>query len=146
MGIILFYKVKALRSVNMSTLKSATAAAPVKRKPFKKQIYRGIELEKLLELNQEEMVALFPSKQRRRYKRGVHPKYGRLAKKLKAAVVSAPQGEKPKPVKTHLRNCIITPEMVSSVCSVYTGKYWTDVEIKADMCGKYVGEFAMTYK
>merc|ERR1712147_236052 len=138
MGIILFYKSKSHRPANMSksmsTAKDAPAA-PVKRKPFKKQIYRGIELEKLLELNQEEMVALFPSKQRRRYKRGVHPKYGRLAKKLKAAVVNAPQGEKPKAVKTHLRNCIITPEMVSSVCDVYTGKYWTPVEIKADMCG-----------
>merc|ERR1711920_432248 len=70
----------------------------------------------------------------------------RLVKKLKQAVKEAPYGEKPKGVKTHLRNCIVTPEMVGSVCEVYGGKYWTPVEVKADMCGKYLGEFSLTYK
>merc|ERR1712087_413759 len=130
----------------MGSTPVTSATGPVKRKPFKKQIYRGIELDKLLELDQEGMVALLPAKQRRRYRRGIHPKYGRLVKKLKAAVKAAPYGEKPKPVKTHLRNCIVTPEMVSSVAEVYGGKYWTPVEIKADMCGKYLGEFSLTYK
>jgi small subunit ribosomal protein S15e len=117
-----------------------------KRKPFKKQIYRGIELDKLLELDQEAMVNLLDAKARRRYRRGIHPKYTRLVKKLKQSVKDAPYGEKPKGVKTHLRNCIITPEMVGSVAEVYGGKYWTPVEIKADMCGKYLGEFSLTYK
>ena len=117
-----------------------------KRKPFKKQIYRGIELDKLLELDQEGMVALLDAKARRRYRRGIHPKYTRLVKKLKASVKAAPYGEKPKGVKTHLRNCIVTPEMVGSICEVYGGKYWTPVEVKADMIGKYLGEFSLTYK
>jgi len=39
-------------------------------------------------------------------------------------------GAKPNPVKTHLRNCIITPEMVGSVIAIYTGKVFTNVEIK----------------
>ena len=116
------------------------------RKPFKKQIYRGIELDKLLELDQEAMVNLLDAKARRRYRRGIHPKYTRLVKKLKQSVKDAPYGEKPKGVKTHLRNTIITPEMVGSVAEVYGGKYWTPVEIKADMCGKYLGEFSLTYK
>merc|ERR1711935_518235 len=121
-------------------------APPVKRKPFKKQIYRGIELDKLLELDQESMVAILPAKQRRRYRRGIHPRYTRLVKKLKASVKTTQMGDKPKPVKTHLRNCIVTPEMVGSVCEVYGGKYWTPVEIRADMCGYYLGEFSLTYK
>ena len=124
----------------------APADAPVKRKPFKKQIFRGIELDKLLELDQEGMVALLDSKAKRRYKHGIHPKYARLTKKLKLAVKNAPYGEKPKGVKTHLRNAIITPEMVGSICECYGGKYWTPVEIRADMIGKYMGEFALTYK
>ena len=119
---------------------------PVKRKPFKKQIYRGIELDKLLDLDQEGMVALLPAKQRRRYRRGIHPKYTRLVKKLQQAVRDTDQGDKPKPVKTHLRNTVIIPEMVGGVAEVYGGKYWTPVEIKADMCGKYLGEFGLTYK
>jgi small subunit ribosomal protein S15e len=122
------------------------AEQPAKRKPFKKQIYRGIELDKLLELDQEGMVALLDAKARRKYRRGIHPKYTRLVKKLKYEVKNAEYGEKPKGVKTHLRNCIITPEMVGSIADVYGGKYWTPVEIKADMCGKYLGEFSLTYK
>lgn len=39
-------------------------------------------------------------------------------------------GAKPVPVKTHLRNCIITPEMVGSVIGIYTGKVFSNVEIK----------------
>jgi len=117
-----------------------------KRKPFKKQIYRGIELDNLLALDQEAMVNLLDAKARRRYRRGIHPKYTRLVKKLKQAVKEAPYGEKPKGVKTHLRNCIVTPEMVGSICEVYGGKYWTPVEVKADMVGKYLGEFSLTYK
>ena len=38
--------------------------------------------------------------------------------------------EKPEPVKTHLRNMIIVPEMIGSVCGVYNGKHYTTVEIK----------------
>ena len=39
-------------------------------------------------------------------------------------------GEKPEAVKTHLRNLIIVPEMIGSVCGVYNGKVFTTVEIK----------------
>lgn len=109
-------------------------------------MYRGIELDKLLEMGAAEVVALFRSKQRRRFKHGMHPKYDRLIKKLKTAVKNTAYGEKPKPVKTHLRNAIIMPEMVGSVCEVYSGKYWTPVEVKAEMIGQYLGEFSMTYK
>ena len=129
----------------MSSVAQTAQGAP-KRKPFKKQIYRGIELDNLLELKTDEMVALLRSKQRRRFKHGIHPKYDRLIKKLKLSVKNTPYGEKPKPVKTHLRNAIIMPEMVGSVCEVYSGKYWNPVEIKADMIGDYLAEYSMSYK
>ncbi len=122
------------------------AGQPAKRKPFKKQIYRGIEIDKLLEMNTENIVALFKSGQRRRFKHGIHPKYDRLIKKLKTSVKNTPHGEKPKAVKTHLRNAIIMPEMVGSVVEVYSGKYWTPVDVKAEMVGQYLGEYSMTYK
>merc|ERR1740139_1528376 len=32
--------------------------------------------------------------------------------------------------------------MVGSVAEVYGGKYWTPVEIRADMCGYYLGELS----
>jgi len=94
----------------------------------------------------ENVIAMFKSGQRRRFKRSVHPKYDRLIKKIKTSVKNTPHGEKPKAVKTHLRNAIIMPEMVGGIAEVYSGKYWTPVEIKAEMIGQYLGEFSMTYK
>jgi len=41
----------------------------------------------------------------------------------------APAGEKPEPVRTHLRNMIIVPEMIGSVIGVYNGKTFNQVEI-----------------
>ena len=130
----------------MSSAEAAATTGAPKKRPFKKSIYRGIELDKLLELNMEEMVGLLCSRQKRRFKHGIHQKYDRLVKKLKTAVKNTPYGEKPKPVKTHLRNCIVMPEMVGSVCEIYSGKYWNNVEIKSDMIGHYLAEFSMTYK
>merc|ERR1711957_885305 len=65
--------------------------------PFKKQIYRGIEIDKLLEMDHKEVIAMFKSGQRRRVKHGMHPKYDRLVKKIKTSVKNAPHGEKPRP-------------------------------------------------
>ena len=55
-------------------------------------------------------------------------------------------GEKPKVVKTHLRNAIILPEIVGSIVGIYNGKSFNSVEIRADMIGHYLAEFSMSYK
>merc|ERR1719162_2294729 len=62
---------------------SEPVAQVPKRKPFKKQIYRGIEIDKLLEMDHKEVIAMFKSGQRRRVKHGMHPKYDRLVKNIK---------------------------------------------------------------
>jgi small subunit ribosomal protein S15e len=36
-------------------------------------------------------------------------------------------GEKPEPVRTHLRNMLIMPEMIGSVVGVYNGKTFNQV-------------------
>lgn len=53
--------------------------------------------------------------------------------------------DRPEPVKTHLRNMIILPEMIGSVVGVYNGKVFNLVEIKPEMVGHYLGEFSITY-
>jgi small subunit ribosomal protein S15e len=55
-------------------------------------------------------------------------------------------GEKPKAIKTHLRDCIVLPSMVQSVINIHSGKAFNSIEIKPEMIGYYLGEFAMTYK
>ncbi len=49
------------------------------------------------------------------------------------------------PVKTHVRNMIILPEMVGSTAAVYNGKVFNLVEIKAEMVGYYLAEFSISY-
>jgi small subunit ribosomal protein S15e len=86
------------------------------------------------------------SRQRRRLKRKLSSKYGRFIGKLMQVKSSTPMGEKPQTVKTHLRDCIILPSMVQSVISVHSGKGFNSFEIKPEMIGHYLGEFAYTYK
>ena len=54
--------------------------------------------------------------------------------------------ERPKPVKTHLRDIMILPQMVGNIIGIYNGKQMLGVEIKAEMVGTYTGEYGITYK
>ena len=54
--------------------------------------------------------------------------------------------DKPEPVKTHLRNMIIVPEMIHSTVAVYNGKVFNLVEIKPEMVGLYLAEFSISYR
>ena len=38
------------------------------------------------------------------------------------------------------------PEMVGNNVGVYSGKTFTNVEIKFDMIGRYLGEMSITYR
>ncbi|KAJ6883807.1 40S ribosomal protein S15 [Populus alba x Populus x berolinensis] len=49
----------------------------------------------------------------------------------------APPGEKPKPVRTHLRSMITVPEMIGSIIGVYNDKTFSQVEIKPAMISHY---------
>ena len=76
-----------------------------------------------------------------------HKKFLKFLKKLevnKSKVVNV--SEKPKAVKTHMRNCVVVPKMIGSVVNVHTGKAFASVEIRNTMIGYYLGEFAMSYK
>ena len=73
-------------------------------------------------------------------------RYNRFYMKCKKAKKNAIVGEKPPTVKTHLRNCIVMPDMVGNIVGVYNGKVFSPVEVKFDMIGRYLGEFALSYK
>lgn len=38
------------------------------------------------------------------------------------------------------------PSMIGGIVAVYNGKEYVPVEIKFDMIGSYLGEYAITYK
>merc|ERR1712215_531252 len=124
---------------NKSTMADEAAAAELRKKrTFRKFTYRGVDLDQLLDMNNEQLVELFPCRQRRRFQRGL--KRNRRAKK------ECPALEKPAVVKTHLRDMIIIPEMVGSMVGVYNGKTFNQVEVKPEMIGHYLAEFSITYK
>merc|ERR1711964_679392 len=108
--------------------------------------YRGLEIEQLLELKNEELSELVHARARRRFQRGLKRKPMVLMKKLRKAKSECEPNEKPAVVKTHLRDMIIVPEMIGSVVGIYNGKVFNAVEIKPEMVGFYLGEFSITYK
>ena len=115
---------------------------------FKKFTFRGIDLDKLLDIgNTEQFNDLLHARARRRFtKRGLVRKHLPFLKKLRQKKKNVAFGEKPPVVKTHLRNVIIVPEMVGSMVGVYNGKTFNLVEIKPEMIGHYTGEFSISYK
>ncbi|CAM0954692.1 unnamed protein product [Alopecurus aequalis] len=125
---------------------AVAAAGNPKRRTFRKYTYRGVDLDALLDMSTDDLVQLLDARGRRKFKRGLSRKALALMMRLRKAKREASAGEKPKTVKTHLRNIIIVPEMIGSMIAVYNGKYFTEVEMKPEMTGHYLGEFSYTYK
>ena len=117
-----------------------------KKQIFKKFSYRGNDLKKLIDMNMDEMSQQLRSRQRRKLRRKMGSKYARFINKLLDAKKHTGQGEKPAAVKTHLRDCIVLPSMVQSVINIHKGNGYSNIEVKPEMIGYYLGEFAITYK
>merc|ERR1711998_644612 len=120
------------------------------RKPFRQFFYRGIEVKKLLDLSNKQLHEMLHARARRSLARiqknpSAEEARKKLVGRLKNAIKKAGSDSKPEIIKTHLRNCIIVPEMVSSLVGVYNGKGYILVQVKPDMIGHYLGEFALTY-
>eukprot|EP00825_Cyclidium_porcatum_P015790 TRINITY_DN1905_c0_g1_i4.p1 TRINITY_DN1905_c0_g1~~TRINITY_DN1905_c0_g1_i4.p1 ORF type:complete len:190 (-),score=42.97 TRINITY_DN1905_c0_g1_i4:325-894(-) len=129
-----------------------------KKKGFdktKKFIFRGKNIEDLLKIASGEtpdqiitpaLTELLRSRIRRKISRGIKSGFKKFVRKVLQTKKVAPQGEKPAAVKTHRRDYIVVPAMIGSVIGIYNGKEFVNVEIKFDMIGRYLGEFAMSYK
>ena len=117
-----------------------------KKQIFKKFSYRGNDLKKLIDMNMDEMSQQLRSRQRRKLRRKMGTKYARFINKLLETKKHTAQGEKPAAVKTHLRDCIVLPSMVQSVINIHKGNGYSNIEVKPEMIGYYLGEFALTYK
>lgn len=125
----------------------AVKAAELKKaRSFRRFQYRGIDLEPLLDLSSEQLMDIVHARARRKFQRGLKRKPMGLIKKLRQAKKDAPANEKPAPVKTHLRDMIVVPEMIGSIVGIYNGKVFNSVEIRPEMVGHYLAEFSISYK
>jgi small subunit ribosomal protein S19 len=111
----------------------------------KKYTYRGYTLEQLKDMSLEEFANLLPSKERRHILRGnFTPEEKALLRKIYKATQNPEQNNKP--IRTHAREMVILPIMVGLTIHVYNGKEYIPIEIKPQMIGKRLGEFAITNK
>lgn len=104
--------------------------------------YRGHTLESVSAMSMDEFINILPSRQRRSLQRGLTAEQRTLLEKLRTAKEAKVSGA----IKTHVRDLIVLPEMVGAKIGIHNGKEFVEVDIKPDMIGHYLGEFAITNK
>lgn len=114
--------------------KGKTDKLPRRKKEFK---YRGHTIDELKEMSLEEVANLLPARARRTIKRVFSDEHKKLLESVK-------KGKSP--IRTHLRDAIILPEMVGLQFEIHDGKQFNRVQIQPEMIGHYLGEFALTRK
>ncbi len=97
--------------------------------------YRGYTVDKLRKMDLKKFASLLPARERRSTLRGFSEGEKKLLKRVK---------EGDQTIKTHLREMIILPEMVGVNMGIHNGKIYEYVEIKPEMIGHRLGEFALT--
>jgi small subunit ribosomal protein S19 len=108
-------------------------------------MYRGHDLNSLQSMSMDEFINLLPSRQRRSLQRGLTPEQRILLEKMRKAQEAVRKGGEAS-IKTHVRDMVILPEMVGAKIGVHNGKEFVIVEIKPEMIGHDLGEFAITNK
>ena len=111
----------------------------------KEFMYRGYTVNSLQSMSMDEFINLLPSRQRRSLQRGLTPEQRILLEKMRKAQEAVKKGED-FTIKTHVRDMIILPEMVGMKILIHNGREFLPVEIKPEMIGHYLGEFAVTNK
>lgn len=101
--------------------------------------YRGYPLPELQKMSLQDFAKIVCSRKRRTLMRGLIPQHKILVEQVRKA-------EGTKPIRTHCRDMIILPEFVGKVFGIYNGKEFVRTEIRPDMIGDYIGEYALTRK
>ncbi|MEM0372663.1 MAG: 30S ribosomal protein S19 [archaeon] len=101
--------------------------------------YRGKTMEELKKMTIDEFAALLPSRKRRTLKRGMKEQQKILLKQVR-------EHKGQKPIRTHIRDIIILPEMIGKRFAIHNGKEWINVELPPHAVGHVLGEFALTRK
>jgi len=93
-------------------------------------------------MSTEALLKLLPSRARRSLNRGVSEEKRKILEDARAIKEGRLQGQ----IKTHARDMIILPSMVGLTIGVHNGKEFVPLEVKAEMIGRYLGEFVITNK
>lgn len=99
--------------------------------------YKGYTLEELKKMDMQKLIEILPARARRSLKREMSPDTKIVYNKMLYSK---------KDVRTHVRDLIILPKFVGKVVQVHNGKEFVKFEIRPEMIGHYLGEFALTRK
>ena|SRR3990167_3503229 len=105
--------------------------------------FRGKKIEELASIDERDFMKLITSRARRTLNRS---KNLQMKKKIKKASEAKKAGKYPKPIKTHRRDTIVTPDMLGLNFAVHRGNTFESIEVKPEMLGHYFGEFVFTRK
>jgi len=118
-----------------SRRKARKRKSAIQARRKKEFTYRGNSMEELLKMPFQDLLGILPARARRSYVRGLNSEQEVFVQKLKSAT---------KPVKTHRREIFILPEFVGKTVEIHNGKQFVSVEIRPEMIGHAIGEFALT--
>lgn len=99
--------------------------------------FRGKPIEEVEKMETKEFAELLTSRKRRSLKKGYGYEQKKLMKKIREG-----KGF----VKTHRRDTVIIPQMIGKKIGVHNGREFIAFEIRPEMVGHCLGEFAMTRK
>lgn len=126
-------------------VKKQASVKSIKRKARKSQkvilgrarefSYKGYSLDELLALNEQDLLDIMPSRARRSLTREMNHDQKAAHENL--------IGDQ-KNIKTHVRDLIVVPKYVGKVVELYNGQTYIKFEVKPEMIGHYLGEFALT--
>jgi len=103
--------------------------------------FRGHTLDELQEMELEEVAELLPARQRRSIVRGLTEEKHKLLGKAREAGEEETAND---PIRTHLRDMPVLPEMVGLTFAVHDGQNFERVKVEPEMLGHYLGEFQLT--
>ena len=103
--------------------------------------FRGKTIEELQKLDVEQFGKLLKSRQRRALERN-----GMRYKELISKVEKAKKAGSTKAIKTTIREAIILPSWVGMFFAVHNGKEFKQMEIRPEMLGHRLGDFAFSTK
>lgn len=112
-----------------------------KRQTFKKFSFRGIDIEDIMKLSLEEFAPLLKSTLRRKLKRGLTKDEFSVINACKEAQKSG-NLFKTQPFLTKARNTPIVNFMIGNTIGVYNGCGYISVEIKPEMLGNRLKDYA----
>jgi len=104
--------------------------------------YRGYTVDQLDGMSTEAILQLLPSRARRSLNRGISDDKRKLLEDVRSQKDGKLEGQ----IKTHARDMIVLPVMVGATIGVYTGKEFLSIQVKPEMIGHYLGEYAITNK